>query len=69
MLNTAAFVTGSVPWNFTTWQVAQSFQVDPAQVGTSVHVTSDNPIAVGEVVLPGGAVLRVYQSTGEGEVA
>jgi len=29
------------------FQVAQSFQVDPAQVGTSVHVTSDNPIAVG----------------------
>src|SRR5882724_3656592 len=25
------------------WQTAQSFQVDPAQVGTSVHVTSDNP--------------------------
>jgi len=29
------------------FQVAQSFQIDPAQVGTSVHVISDNPIAVG----------------------
>lgn len=29
------------------FQTAQSYQVDPAQVGTSVHVTSDNPIAVG----------------------
>lgn len=29
------------------FQTAQSFQVDPAEVGTSVHVISDNPIAVG----------------------
>jgi len=29
------------------WQVSQASQIDPALVGTSVHVTSDNPIAVG----------------------
>jgi len=36
------------------WQTAQSFQIDPAQVGTSVHVISDNPIAVGINIAWGG---------------
>ena len=36
------------------WQTSQSFQIDPALVGTSVHVTSDNPIAVGINIQWGG---------------